>query len=115
MKCKTSVYTTVITTGTVLTTLPVFAHSGHFEEKSDTTEAPSTEQNTNSSSPSSNTNQSSMENNNQEEIQAVEMQPTTQAQILMIGKIPVLGETIFSLMLVAPFLLYAARKRIHQS
>lgn len=143
MKRKTSIYTTAITMGTVLTSLPVFAHSGHVEENSDTTEAPSTQQNSTSSSsssshmenkpeeassqststqqnatsssPSSNTNQSSTENNHDEETQAVEAQPTTQAQVLTIGKVPALGEAIFGLIIATPFLLYAARKRIHQS
>jgi len=140
MKRRASVFTTVITTGAVLTSLPVFAHSGHVEEKSDTTEstsapqngasssshrdnkpekAPSqstsTQQNATSSSPSSNTNQSSTENNDHEQTQAVETQSTTQAQVLTIGNVPALGETIFSLMLATPFLLYAAIKQINQS
>lgn len=143
MKQKTAVYTSAITTGNVLTSLPVFAHAGHVEEKSNTTESNSTQQNTTSSSPSSNTNQSSTENHHEENSstqpnatsssppsngnqsstenkhnekkQAVEEQPTTQAQVLTISKVPALGEGIFSLMIAMPFLLYVARKWIHQS
>ncbi|MFB6275229.1 MAG: hypothetical protein ABEI32_03645 [Halothece sp.] len=138
MKHRTSVNTTLITTGTVLTSLPVFAHSGHVEktetkteEKSlnskpdqstsvEKTETKTEEKSLNSKpnqSPSNETQTDSHEEQSAHQTQQTdshEEQPTTQNQTLTIAKIPTVGETLLGLIIVAPFLLYALKKRIHR-
>ena len=42
------------------------------------------------------------------------VQPVTQNQTVTIAKIPTVGETLFGLIIVTPFLLYALKKRIHR-
>jgi len=114
MKHRTSVYTTLITTGTVLTSLPVSAHVGH-SEKTETGEKSLNSKPNQSTSSETQTQlkeeqfppQTQQTNSHQE-------QPTTQNQTITIAKIPTVGETLLGLIIVTPFLLYALKKRIHR-
>lgn len=116
MKHRTSVNTTLITTGTVLTSLPVFAHSGHVEK----TETKTEEKSLNSKPDQSTSSETQIQLKEEQpttqtqQTDSHEEQPTTQNQTLTIAKIPTVGETLLGLIIVAPFLLYALKKRIHR-
>ncbi|AFZ43892.1 hypothetical protein PCC7418_1723 [Halothece sp. PCC 7418] len=111
MKHRTSVYHTVITTGTVLTSLPVLAHAGHFEKTETETKTQTEEKSLNNqqNQPTSSENQPIETQTNLHE-----EQPTTQTQTITIAKITTVGETLLGLIIVTPFLLYALKKRIHR-
>ncbi|MFB6277021.1 MAG: hypothetical protein ABEI32_12860 [Halothece sp.] len=138
MQFTTSAKHSLISGGTALLSVPVLAHSGHFEnkeqketkstnpsgnqtdsnssEKSQTDhQSPPNTSSTKDQSSSPNQSQNSTSNiNNQTTTQAVEQQGTTETQIVTISNIPAVGETILGLIVATPFLLYALRQRIHQ-
>lgn len=123
MKHRTSVYNTVITTGTVLTSLPVFAHAGHFEKTETKTQTEEKLLNNQQDQPTSSENQPIETQTNSHKEQTTpqnqqtnlqEEQTTTQTQTITIAKIPTVGEILLGLIIVTPFLLYALKKRIHQ-
>jgi cytoskeletal protein RodZ len=152
MNLKASVQQSFLSLGTILYSLPVLAHAGHYqnhqennqETETNNSSSPKVNQSSpnadnsssskvNQSSPnadnssSSKVNQSSPNIESQEEestlqkkqqveppTQAIEEQATSQSQTVTINQIPAVGETIFGLIVVTPFLLHALRKRISQ-
>jgi cobalamin biosynthesis Mg chelatase CobN len=131
MPLKRSTKHSLISTGTALISVPIMAHSGHFENKEQKTEANTKSKPNIEEKPLSSEQDQSTSNQNQptetetqlkeeqsatqyQQTESYEAQSATQNQTVTIAKMPTLGETLLGLIIVTPCLLYALKKRIHR-